>query len=139
MMDMRELVVGLLSRFSIAATATSTLSSVESDGEWRGEAGVSVDLYECSKDVICSRLWPALLEAMPRLECAHIQEHGSGFQGCIYDWLRPSACPASFRRREAEVGRGERVTTTFGGMTRDSCMATSCPRDGTGRMMIDES
>jgi hypothetical protein len=93
--------VELLKHFELSGTVTQTLSSVKTDGVWCTEVGVSIDLYDCSKEGVCEKLWPALQEAYPSLECAHIHVAGKGDNCCVYDWMRPSVCPANLRRAAA--------------------------------------
>lgn len=86
----------------LSATATSTSSAVENGGVWGVEPGVAIELHGSTKDDVCGRLWPALQERFPGLECCHVRELGRGFSGCIYDWMAPSRCPAIERLRAAE-------------------------------------
>ena len=37
-------------------------------------------------------VWSAVKKKFPFLTCAHVHVHGS-FQGCIFDFVRASACP----------------------------------------------
>jgi hypothetical protein len=91
-----EACVDIARQFSVAATAHDTVSSVDDDhGCWRSERGVTLALYSVSKDRVGQSVWPALCSQF-QLECAHVSTEG--FKGCIYDWLRPSACPALVRK-----------------------------------------
>ena len=90
----------VLSELRISATATPTLSAVDGDdGQWRVEEGVSVDAHSVSKEQICNDLWPCLQRTFG-LECIHVHQAGHGFNGCIFDWIRETACPARLRRNE---------------------------------------
>lgn len=89
----------ILCQLEISGTATKTCSAVEDDNQcWQAEDGVALDLYGVSKNDVCERLWPVLKDRFD-LECAHVHELGHGFNGCIYDWMRPSVCPAAARRK----------------------------------------
>ena len=98
----------ILSALRLSATVTDTLSSVETDGEFGVEVGVTIDVYDCSKADICERLWPSLTRAF-HLECAHVTESGkSAFQGCIYDFRRETSCPGKSKKLAKErAGRIE--------------------------------
>jgi hypothetical protein len=93
--------VELLKHFELSGTVFDTLSSVKTDDVWYTEVGVSIDLYDCSKESICYKLWPALKEAYPGLECAHIDVDGKQFCGCVYDYMQASVCPAHVRQEQA--------------------------------------
>ena len=95
--------VEILKHFEISGTVIETLSSVKTDGVWGTEVGVSMDMHECTKEQICYRVWPALQEAYPSLECAHVHVLGSGYNGCVWDMMRPSVCPANVRALAAEA------------------------------------
>ena len=89
----------VLLRFELAGTVATTLSSVDDrHGCWRSEAGVRIDVYNVSKDFVTDSLWPTLQNAFG-LECAHVITKDGAFRGCIFDWLRTSACPAAIRKR----------------------------------------
>ena len=57
------------------------------------EQGCTVTLTGLRPDLIGTRVWDVL---KPRfgLTCAHLSIPGR-FNGCIYDFIRPSACPAN--------------------------------------------
>ena len=91
--------VEILCALKLMGTAHKTVSSVDDDaGCWRSEAGIELDLHGVQKADVCERLWP-LLQQRFGLECAHVRLRNGQFAGCIYDWMRPSACPAVLRRR----------------------------------------
>lgn len=89
----------LLLKIPVACTVIDTLSVVETDGAYSMEPGVIIDLYGTSKKIIETQVWPSLQRQFPSLECAHIND-GTSFQGCIYDYLRPSACPENIRKAQ---------------------------------------
>ena len=98
-----ERCVALLSKLKISSTAFYTLSAVDDhDGLWQAEQGVCIDIYSVDKATVCEQLWPHL-EREFGLECIHVHELGHGFNGCIFDWMRESACPASARRKAREA------------------------------------
>jgi hypothetical protein len=87
--------VALARRLGVACTASQTWSSVSNDHCWCAEEGVALELHGVSKDCVANRVWPALRDEF-RLECAHVTtDH---FKGCIWDWLRPTSCPARVRK-----------------------------------------
>ena len=117
--------VPILTRLKIAGTVTDTLSSVDDDcGAFAPEKGVVMDLYGVTKADVCERLWPVVRDVFA-LECLHVHELGRGFNGCIYDWMRPSCCPMTVRKRAretaAELAQGQSVEVT--------APATLCPSD----------
>ena len=91
--------VALLGELQIASSVSWTLSSVQDDpGGWRAEPGVRIDAYGVDKKKIGEELWPRLKNDFG-LECMHVRELGRGFNGCVFDWMRDTACPAAMRRR----------------------------------------
>lgn len=52
---------------------------------------------DCSQKSVITDAWRVLQNPFG-FTCAHISIHGS-FQGCIYDYLRPSTCPGTFDPR----------------------------------------
>jgi hypothetical protein len=85
----------------LSASVTPTYSAVGGDDSvFAEEAGASIELHACSREAVCGRLWPALLAAYPLLECAHVHEAGRGFNGCVFDYMRESSCPAALRRKK---------------------------------------
>jgi len=101
--------VRILCQLEISGTATKTCSAVDGDNQcWQAEDGVALDLYGVSKNDVCERLWPVLRDRFD-LECAHVHELGHGFNGCIYDWMRPSVCPAVARRKSKSSDAVESV------------------------------
>lgn len=95
----------ILLHIPAACTIMETLSVVETDGIYNIEPGVIIDLYGTSKKIIETKIWPALKTRFPSLECAHIDD-GVSFQGCIYDYLRPSVCPENLRKAERAALEG---------------------------------
>jgi hypothetical protein len=96
----------LLCDLKLSGTASNTVSSVdESADAWAIESGVALEIYDCTKGDRCDRLWPQLKVQFP-LECAHVKVM-DGFSGCIYDWMRETACPMRQRRREALAASGD--------------------------------
>jgi hypothetical protein len=94
--------VALLSELKVASTAFYTLSAVaDEEGHWQAEQGVCIDVYGVDKEKICEELWPRLQKDYG-LDCIHVHELGHGFNGCIFDWMRETACPASVRRKALE-------------------------------------
>lgn len=88
----------LFSEMQVASTTFSTLSAIkDNDGHWQAEQGVCVDVYGVDKKKICEKLWPRLQKEFG-LECIHVHELGHGFNGCIFDWMRETACPADALR-----------------------------------------
>lgn len=99
--DIARACVRLCAEIGAPATVAPTWSAVGDDhGRFAAEEGVAVELHGSSHALICQRLWPAFCREFPQLECLHVQVAGRGFNGCIYDYLRPSACPAALRARE---------------------------------------
>ncbi len=90
----------LCAAHGLAATVSPTFSSVGDDDEhFAEEAGAAIELHACSREAVCGCLWPALLTRYPLLECAHIHEAGRGFNGCVFDYMRESCCPAALRHK----------------------------------------
>ena len=92
--------VEILKELKISATVFPTISSVETRGMWASEVGVSMDIYGCKKDDICSRVWPAFQKRFASLECAHVKEGGFAFSGCLHDYQQPSVCPEKQRKEK---------------------------------------
>ena len=91
----------VLSTLQLPATVHDTASSIDDDCRvWNVEKGVVIELYNASKHDVCHRLWPQLRDIF-HLECAHVREVGGGFSGCIYNWMRPSACPMVERQAQS--------------------------------------
>ena len=90
----------ILSDLKVPGTVYDTFSSVDTDGIFGVEVGVVADLYECTREIICKKLWPVLKDKFD-IECAHVSEAGKGFNGCIFDLMQTSACPAKLRRMAA--------------------------------------
>jgi hypothetical protein len=95
--------IEILCHLKLGGTATKTLSSVDDEqGCWCAESGIKLELHGVSKEDVCERLWP-LLKQRFHLECAHVRLCNGHFSGCIFDWMRPSACPVSQRRAAART------------------------------------
>lgn len=103
--EVAQACVRLCAEVGAPATIAPTWSAVGDDhGHFAAEEGVAIELHASSHALICRRLWPAFRQEFPELECLHVQVAGRGFNGCIYDYWRPSACPAALRARERRRG-----------------------------------
>ena len=95
----------LCARLGAPATVAATLSAVDDDEERFGlEGGAAIKLNAGSRALL-ERLWPALRQEFPQLECGHVEAASAGFSGCIHDFLRPSACPAAIRATARAAAR----------------------------------
>ncbi len=119
----------LLVRLGVAATVVDSISSVDQDeGAWKTERGVTVDLYGVTKADVCERIWPAMRDLFA-LECIHVHELGHGFNGCIYDWMRPSSCPMSVRKKAREAAESADARALCDDLSSGASVAPSDPQE----------
>ena len=64
----------------------------EKNGEFTLEKGCEIKIVNHKPSLVDNTFWNKLKTKF-ELECAHIAVDNGRFSGCVYDYLRESACP----------------------------------------------
>jgi hypothetical protein len=82
-----------LRKAGIMSSVMSNTSVVYQNAQYQLEPGCRILVNECDKKTLNHSIWQPI-KTMGNLSCAHVHVPGQ-FSGCIYDYLRDSACPGA--------------------------------------------
>lgn len=91
-----EAILGICTSNSVEATLVRTENVYLKDGTYELEPGVDLIMWGVSKETVVETIWPAMREA-GAYRCAHVSTFHSNYEGCIYNWMQPTQCPATPR------------------------------------------
>lgn len=80
-----------LKEFGILSQVKSNETIMVENGKYYIEKGCNILLPGLNRKFIGEKVWEPLKEEF-ELDCAHLKVNDK-FNGCIYDFLRPSNCP----------------------------------------------
>ena len=86
-----DTVVDFFRKNKIMCSVSENTSVVPYDGVYKVEKGCRVIFNSHKPKMIDNEFWDSIKNEF-NLTCAHLKVEGK-FKGCIYDYLRKSACP----------------------------------------------